>query len=174
MTGAEPDLSTTGAGGSDASGGSDVVIRPMHWTDIPTVARLEAELFAADAWSAQTWWAELAQRPRRVYLAAQSSRGLVGYAGLDLRDDVADVMTIAVARSGQGHGVGQQLLDRLTREAMGHGAARVLLEVRSDNGPARRLYARNDFEVIDVRRRYYQPGDVDALVMRHALPDATR
>ncbi len=58
------------------------------------------------------------------------------------------------------------LLAELVRRATAHGVEAVLLEVRADNDAARRLYDRAGFEVISVRRRYYQPGDVDALVMR--------
>jgi [ribosomal protein S18]-alanine N-acetyltransferase len=38
--------------------------------------------------------------------------------------------------------------------------------VRADNETAARLYARFGFERIGVRRGYYQPGRVDAIVMR--------
>ena len=44
-----------------------------------------------------------------------------------------------------------------------------LRKVRDDNAAAKALYARAGFEVLDVRRRYYQPGDVDALVLRATL-----
>lgn len=43
-------------------------LRDVQWTDIEQLARLERELFADDAWSQQTWWAELAGRPRRDYV----------------------------------------------------------------------------------------------------------
>ena len=46
------------------------------------------------------------------------------------------------------------------------GATSLLLEVRADNAPAIALYERHGFDRIAVRRRYYQPGDVDAWVMR--------
>ena len=46
----------------------------------------------------------------------------------------------------------------------------MLLEVRADNAPALGLYGRHGFEQVSVRRRYYQPGDVDALVLRRRLP----
>ena len=78
----------------------------------------------------------------------------------------ADVQTIGVAPRAQGRGVGTRLLRALTDRAARGGAASLLLEVRADNAPAIALYTREGFERVAVRRRYYQPGDVDALVMR--------
>ncbi len=145
-------------------------LREVTWRDIPRLAALETELFAADAWTAQTWWAELAGRPRRAYLLLEGKDGGVeGYAGLDHGGDVADVMTVAVVPHRRGRGLGDQLLGALLRRAADGGAGAVMLEVRADNVAARRLYERHGFEEVSVRRRYYrQPGapDVDAVVMR--------
>jgi ribosomal-protein-alanine N-acetyltransferase len=47
-----------------------------------------------------------------------------------------------------------------------------MLEVRDDNVAARRLYESRGFELLTTRRRYYQPGDVDAHVMRLDLRGA--
>jgi ribosomal-protein-alanine N-acetyltransferase len=148
-----------------------VVARPLSWADIPMLVELEDRLFDTDAWSAPTWWAELAARPRRDYVVLERDGDIVGYAGLDLGGEVADVMTIAVAPHAQGTGLGAELLTLLASRAREAGAAYLLLEVRDDNEPAKALYARAGFEVITVRRRYYQPGDVDALVMRLRLGD---
>jgi ribosomal protein S18 acetylase RimI-like enzyme len=54
-------------------------------------------------------------------------------------------------------------------EAAARGADDVLLEVRADNPTAQRLYERHGFEAIAVRPRYYQPDDVDAIVMRREV-----
>jgi ribosomal-protein-alanine N-acetyltransferase len=145
----------------------EVLLRDLEWTDLVHLAGLEQQLFADDAWSEATWWSELAGRPRRDYVVAKTSDGTIaGYAGLDLSGDVADVMTIATSPGHQGRGTGRLLLAELVRRATAHGADAVLLEVRADNAAARRLYDQAGFEVISVRRRYYQPGNVDALVMR--------
>lgn len=146
-----------------------LVARPMSWTDIPALVDLEAELFGPDAWSAPTWWAELAGRPRRDYVVVTRDEAIAGYAGLDLGGDVADVMTIAVAPTVQGAGLGARLLSLVASRAREAGAAYLLLEVRDDNVAAKALYAGGGFEVLSVRRRYYQPGDVDALVLRKVL-----
>jgi ribosomal-protein-alanine N-acetyltransferase len=151
----------------------ETTLREMTWRDIPALSALEPALFAEDSWSEQTWWAELAGRPRRSYVIGEQSGTVVGYAGVDCAGEVADVMTIAVAPLAQGQGLGTVLLHWLIAEARAAGAEHLMLEVRADNLVAQRLYNAAGFETLSVRRKYYQPGDVDALVMRMHLWDMT-
>ncbi len=145
-------------------------VRDAHWTDVQTLAALEAELFPDDAWSERSWWAELAGRPRREYVVvADDGAGLVGYGGLDHGGEVSDVMTVAVAPRARGRGLGRRLLDELERRAGARGAGHVMLEVRADNVAATHLYETAGYTVLTTRRGYYQPGAVDALVMRKTL-----
>jgi [ribosomal protein S18]-alanine N-acetyltransferase len=144
----------------------ELVLRDMTWQDVPALTALEPALFADDAWSQQTWWAELAGRPRRCYIVVERGDAVVGYAGVDRRGEVADVMTIAVAPDAQGQGLGSLLMDWLIKAARRGGAKHLMLEVRADNVAAQRLYTKMGFEMLTVRRRYYQPGDVDAHIMR--------
>ncbi|MFP5345426.1 MAG: ribosomal protein S18-alanine N-acetyltransferase [Actinomycetes bacterium] len=147
----------------------------MRWWDIEVLLPLERELFGDWSWSAETFWSELAAAGR-WYVVAESSAesstetpdqsSLVGYAGLATTGTEADVQTVAVAPSAQGTGLGGVLLRALVEEAARRGCSSLLLEVRADNAPAIKLYERHGFERIAVRRRYYQPGDVDAHVMR--------
>ena len=150
-----------------------VALADLSWPDLDAVVALEAQVFPHDAWSAPTWWAELAARPRRAYVVARSgpdpAAPVMGYAGLDLAGDTGDVMTVAVAPAYQGRGVGDALVGELVQRARDRGATALLLEVRADNTPAVRLYERHGFEHISTRRRYYQPGDIDALVLRRHL-----
>ena len=150
-----------------------MVLRELRWTDIGELAALERELFPHDAWTEPTWWAELAGRPRRDYVVEEDSEGIAGYAGLDVGSEVADVMTIAVAPRAQGRGLGTTLLQELVDRARGRGAEYLMLEVRDDNLAARRLYEQAGFERLTTRRRYYQPGDVDAHILRLTLTRAT-
>jgi len=149
----------------------ELVLRDMNWQDVPALAALERELFASDAWSQQTWWTEHAGRPRRCYVVGERDGAVVGYAGVDRRGEVADVMTIAVALDAQGQGLGSLLMDWLLDAARRGGAEHLMLEVRMDNVAAQRLYSTSGFVTMTVRSKYYQPGDVDALIMRLHLRD---
>ena len=151
----------------------ETTLREMTWRDIPALTALETALFADDAWSERTWWAELAGRPRRSYVVAEHGGTVVGYAGVDCGGEVADVMTIAVAPAAQGQGLGAVLMRWLIVQARRAGAEHLMLEVRADNAVAQRLYSTTGFAKLSVRRKYYQPGDVDALIMRLHLWDRT-
>ncbi|MFF6976897.1 ribosomal protein S18-alanine N-acetyltransferase [Streptomyces sp. NPDC008343] len=142
----------------------------MRWWDIDAVLGLEKELFPEDAWSRGMFWSELAHSrgpgATRRYLVAENGERLVGYAGLASAGELADVQTIAVARDQWGTGLGGRLLTELLRAATDFECAEVMLECRVDNVRAQKLYERYGFEAIGFRRGYYQPGNVDALVMR--------
>ncbi|GAA2230328.1 ribosomal protein S18-alanine N-acetyltransferase [Kitasatospora cystarginea] len=155
-----------------------VALRPMRWWDIGPVMELELRLFPDDAWSHGMFWSELAEaRPggSRHYTVATTPDGaVVGYAGLMTVAGEGDVQTIAVEPGHQGAGLGAALLTDLVAEAARRGCAELLLEVRVDNLRAQHLYERFGFEPVGVRRGYYQPANVDALVMRldHPREDA--
>ncbi|MFI5689023.1 ribosomal protein S18-alanine N-acetyltransferase [Streptomyces sp. NPDC051636] len=145
-------------------------LREMRWWDIDSVLELEKDLFPEDAWSRGMFWSELAHsrgpEATRRYVVAEEGGRVVGYAGLAAQGELADVQTIAVARDHQGTGLGGRLLAELLRAATAFECAEVMLECRVDNVRAQKLYERFGFEPIGFRRGYYQPGNVDALVMR--------
>ncbi|MEW2621145.1 ribosomal protein S18-alanine N-acetyltransferase [Streptomyces sp. NPDC048106] len=150
----------------------------MRWWDIDPVLGLEKDLFPEDAWSRGMFWSELAHSrgpaATRRYVVAQDPTGrIVGYAGLVASGDLADIQTIAVARDQQGSGLGGRLLTDLLRAATTFECREVMLECRVDNVRAQKLYERFGFAPIGFRRGYYQPGNVDALVMRLTDPSAS-
>lgn len=158
---------------------SAAVLREMRWWDIDPVLELERALFPDDAWSRGMFWSELAHargpEATRRYVVALVGDRLVGYAGLAAAGDLGDVQTIAVSPDQQGTGLGARLLTDLLKHATDFECSEVMLEVRVDNTRAQALYVRFGFEPIGFRRGYYQPGNVDALVMRltdpaHATP----
>jgi [ribosomal protein S18]-alanine N-acetyltransferase len=147
-------------------------LRPMRPDDMPAIMALEQELFPDDAWTPEMFSSELAQgSSRRLYLVAEDGGALAGYAGMMFTGGTqADVVTLAVDQARWGRGIGTTLLCALVDEAAGRGCTEVLLEVREDNPRARRLYLRHGFVEAGIRRGYYQPSGVDAVVMRKELP----
>src|SRR5690242_15103110 len=141
----------------------------MRWWDVETVVPLERELFGREAWSAETFWAELAQAEQRAYvvLPGDDADAVDGYGGVSVAGGVADVMTVAVSPRRQGGGLGRLLVSALVDLARERGASRMMLEVRADNVAAQRVYASAGFERIAVRKGYYRTpeGVADAWVM---------
>jgi len=145
--------------------GVQVRLERLRWWHIDQVVAIEADLFGVEQWTPAMFWNELANDHH--YIAALTPDGeVLGYAGLALAAPEAWINNIAVRRDRQRTGIGRQLLEELLAYGSAHGAAYTLLEVAADNGPAQRMYDRYGFEVIGVRRGYYQPSNTDALVMR--------
>jgi ribosomal-protein-alanine N-acetyltransferase len=142
-------------------------LRLMTASDLPRVLELEVSLFGEEAWSREMLAGELSQQPAtRYYLVAEEDEALVGYAGLLAAGEQADVLTIAVATSQWGQGIGSRLLAALLGRARQRGCTEVFLEVRADNTRAQRLYRWRGFTDVGIRRAYYQPSGTDAIVMR--------
>jgi ribosomal-protein-alanine N-acetyltransferase len=148
-----------------------VKLRDMVKADMPAVMALEQELFPEDAWTPAMFTSEFAESPaRRRYLVAEEEDTLIGYAGmLFTGGPEADVLTLAVQSGYWGRGTGTALLQALLSEAADRRCTEVFLEVRADNTRAQSLYNRHGFIDVGVRRGYYQPAGVDAIVMRKDL-----
>lgn len=148
-----------------------VTLRSMSVDDMPGVMELEEKLFPEDAWTPAMFASEVAESPdRRLYLVAETGAQLIGYAGmLFTGGPEADVLTLAVDPGHWGNGTGTALLQALLDEAAARRCEQVFLEVRADNPRARNLYKRHGFTEIGVRRGYYQPAGIDAIVMRKDL-----
>jgi ribosomal-protein-alanine N-acetyltransferase len=188
--GRRPDAALEAAaetGDRPARAGTSARLRPMETADLADVIAIEHELFPEDPWTAQMFADEVVQPPEvRLYLVAEADAGerniddrrgpdagpvIAGYAGMLFVPGglQADVLTIAVRESHWGLGIGSALLGELIRAARERDCAELFLEVRADNPRAHGLYQRRGFTEIGVRRGYYKPSGVDAIVMRKDL-----
>jgi N6-L-threonylcarbamoyladenine synthase len=143
--------------------------RRLSISDLDSVMHLEHELFPLDAWSEANMGSELSSK--HGYYLGLFEGELIGYAGLSTVPGsyTSDIQTIGVAATQRGKGLGRMLMNELIGKAKSLGSEQVLLEVRADNEAAIALYLSLGFEQIDVRKRYYQPDNVDALIMRLAI-----
>ena len=135
--------------------------------DLDGIMALERASFPTDAWSPAMMREELAS-PHGWYVVVEEAGRLVGYAGLravrGARD--ADIQPITISEAARGRGRGRALLTALLEEAVRREVHDVFLEVRADNPVAQKLYLSEGFAEVGRRPRYYQPDDVDAIVMQ--------
>lgn len=152
----------------------DFAIRRATRSDVPELTRLEEELFGPGAWPHEVVSAEVRGSNRRYLVATARSIGpvgtdaierVIGYGGIAL-GDVSEVMTVGVTREVRGRGAGRALLQELISESISNGRSEIFLEVRVDNVGAIALYRSLGFTDVRIRRAYYQPENIDALVMR--------
>ncbi|WP_058235375.1 GNAT family N-acetyltransferase [Devriesea agamarum] len=155
---------------SDASG--DVVLRPASWADLDQLSQLEQVLFPDEAWDLSMLLQEIGHPARRYVIAcpAHDVDTVIGYAGIMLGPDEAEIHTIGTVQPGRG--IGTRLLDWCALTAQQAGAQRIFLEVREDNARARTFYRSHGWGEIWIRRGYYRTpcGPVDAVVMALDLP----
>ena len=144
-----------------------MTLRQATPDDLDAIMALERASFPTDAWSAPMMREELSSRHSH-YLVDEEAGRLVGYAGLRAPRGAkdADIQTIAIAEAARGRGRGRVILEALLAEASARRVHDVFLEVRADNPVAQALYASEGFTEVGRRPRYYQPDDVDAVVMR--------
>ena len=150
-------------------------LRRAHPADLEAIMRLETGIFENDAWSSTMMARDLGD-PACYYLVAfppDDPSSIEGYAGLLAPRGATegDIQTIAVADPARGHGLGRTIMQALINEARKRGARLIFLEVRADNPDAQRLYDRLGFLPVGLRRGYYQPDNVDAIVMRLNIPE---
>ncbi len=144
-----------------------MTLRTATASDLPAIMALERESFPADAWSEAMMAAEL-DSPHGRYVVDIEAGQLRGYGGVRAPKGGADadIQTIAIDAAARGTGRGRALLTELLTTAHERGARDVFLEVRADNPVATALYVSEGFIEIARRPRYYQPDDVDAVVMK--------
>jgi ribosomal-protein-alanine N-acetyltransferase len=143
-----------------------IAIVPMTVTSLPEVLAIERLVFG-DPWSAASFRHEVEDNATAVTRVARlwPDGPVLGYFVAWFIEDEVHLGNLAVHPDHQGEGTGQRLLDHLLAEAADRHARMVTLEVRESNLGAQRLYLRNGFRPIAIRRRYYPDNHEDAIVM---------
>lgn len=147
---------------------TDVRIRDLVEADLPWMASVESEIFASAAWSEALIREDWRYGTCR-YRAVEIDGARAGYAVYGYDGDAFHLMNLAIVAACRGRGLAKALVREFLDEAVRHKAPDAWLEVAVNNKEAIGLYEAFGFEVVRTRRKYYQPGDIDALVMRAQL-----
>lgn len=139
------------------------LIRPLRAEDVPTLARLEREIFSMP-WSERAF-AELLERAYSLYLTAEWEGEPVGCAGLTVLGNEGDIEKVMVREDLRGQGIADSMLRELLAFGARLGITEFTLEVRAGNTPAIRLYEKFGFVSEGVRPGFYEKPVEDAVIM---------
>ena len=147
-------------------------LRVATLDDLQILVDLEAVTFPEDPWTPFMLADELSSPASCYWIATNEAGDPVGYGGVKVGGDQADVMTIGVVPHARGHGIGRAILDALLDWARQVGAAEIFLDVRPSNEGAIALYNSRGFVEIGRRPRYFRNPVEEAVEMRAPLTRA--
>ena len=101
------------------------------------------------------------------YIVAKLENEIVGFAGIKVLLDEADIMNIVTKKSYRNKGIGSILLQNLIDLSYNLNLKQITLEVNASNLSAISLYKKFDFEKIGLRKNYY--NNQNAIIMSKLL-----
>lgn len=140
-----------------------MTLREWKYTDILPISKLEEECFPEEPWSYATLVKSF-ESPVFFGTLVCEDNEILGYGGVTVAGDSADIENIAVSEAYRRNGLGTKILNELINVAQFNGAKKVFLEVRVSNYAAMLMYLKKGFVGAYTRSRYYSNGE-DCLVM---------
>src|SRR5699024_6412712 len=107
----------------------------MTLSDVPKVFDIERNSFNDSSWTIDAFYHEIEQNEFAHYFIIEYNRMIIGYIGIWIVIDQAQVTTVAIDETYRGYGLGQLLL----KYAMNYVRSKckiMRLEVRVDNAVA--------------------------------------
>lgn len=139
-------------------------IREMTVADIDAVLAVE-EVSFPEAWTRETYILELTQNNYATYFVIEADGKIIGFCGLWLVIDDAQITNIAILPEYRGYKIGEKLFGYTVQYAIAQGAKQLSLEVRKSNLVAQKLYKKFGLVIGGIRKGYYPDNGEDAIVM---------
>ena len=140
----------------------------MKEDDLPIVLELEEQLFTS-TWKLDDFLYEMNENPFSQMFVWEEDSEIIGYMGIWIIFEQAQLTNLAVSKKFQGKGYGRKLLEEGIKMCQDAGCELMTLEVRQSNIPAKSLYSSMGFEKVSVKKDYYQDNHEDADVMMKGL-----
>ena len=116
-----------------------------------------------DFWNYDIFKTELESKNSK-YIIAKMGNEIVGFAGVKVVLEQADIMNIVTKKNCRNKGIGSLLLKSLIDICKDLNVSSIMLEVDENNLSAIHLYKNFGFEILNTRKNYY--GINSALIMR--------
>nr|WP_106781562.1 ribosomal protein S18-alanine N-acetyltransferase [Lysinibacillus timonensis] len=142
-----------------------VIYRKMTEKDVQAVHAIELASFPTP-WTLDSFYYEMKENNFAYYIVAETEPGnIIGFCGMWIVVDSAQITNVAVNDSVRGQGIGEGLMREAMRVAREHNVDVMTLEVRISNHVAKNLYRKLGFQDGGIRKGYYTDNQEDALVM---------
>lgn len=139
-----------------------IEIMQMTLSDLDNISSTLQTCFD-DFWSYNILKSEL-ENPNSKYIVAKMEETIIGFAGIIDTLDQMEITNIVVRKDMRNKGIGNILLNKLIQLSKGNQKNTIFLEVNSNNLNAIKLYEKNGFKKVGLRKKYYNNTD-DAILM---------
>lgn len=116
-----------------------------------------------DFWTANILKSEL-ENKSSIYIVAKLNSEIVGFAGIWDGIDQMHITNIVVKKSFRRKGIANLLLNELISITKDLNKSELTLEVNELNIPAQKLYLKNGFKNLGLRKNYYNNSE-NAIIM---------
>lgn len=116
-----------------------------------------------DFWNYQIFKEELVNN-NSSYLVLRYDNKIVGYGGIKIILDEAELMNIVTKKDKRNMGFARLILNELIEISKEHHCSKLNLEVNEKNSAAIHLYELFDFKQVGLRKQYYNGKD-NAILM---------
>ena len=142
-----------------------ITITAMTDTDLDQISTTLTSDFD-DFWNSDLLKNEL-QAENSSYLVAKWNENIIGFAGIKILIEEANIMNLVVKKDFRNQGIAGLLLKNLIHLSKEKNLTSITLEVMEENYPAIHLYQNFGFRQIGLRKKYYQ--DKNGLIMTKPL-----
>ena len=142
---------------------SSVKISIMTLDDLEKIKNSLASDFD-EFWDYSTLKEELSSPFSKYFVAKNANNSIVGFAGIKIVLDEADLMNIVTRKSMRNLGIASSMLEYLISYCKSVKIKSLNLEVNVQNSIAINLYKKYNFKEVGLRRKYYN-NTYDAILM---------
>lgn len=148
-----------------------VKIRRLEAHDIDVIIEIQTQSREASQWSRNEYelLAGAAANNTAPCWIAENDGRVAGFLVVRKLTDEMEILNLAVALASRRQGIAGQLLRTAMKWAAAEGIAKIYLEVRASNAPAKAFYQSYGFRATGTRTNYYRDPADDALLLRTSL-----
>lgn len=134
-----------------------IIVEEMNLYHLDSIKNiLESEF--DDFWNYNIFQNELRSKNSK-FIIVKSNNEIIGFAGISIVLDVADITNIVIKKTFRGKGISNILLQNIIDLAKSNNCTTINLEVNSINTVAINLYKKFDFKQVGLRKNYYNSQD---------------